>query len=74
MLRPHCWLMVGHCGGLRRTQRLGDYVLAHAYARLDHVLDHDLPLEVPIPAFAEVPLALTAAVGKVTRQDGQELK
>ena len=28
----HCWLMIGHCGGLRRTQRLGDYVLAHAYA------------------------------------------
>jgi len=74
VLRPHCWLMVGHCGGLRRTQRLGDYVLAHAYARLDHVLDHDLPLEVPIPAIAEVQLALTAGVGKVTQQDGQELK
>ena len=74
VLRPHCWLMVGHCGGLRRTQRLGDYVLAHAYARLDHVLDHDLPLEVPIPAIAEVQLALTAAVSKVTQQDGQELK
>ena len=74
VLRPHCWLMVGHCGGLRRRQRLGDYVLAHAYARLDHVLDHDLPLEVPIPAIAEVQLALTAAVAKVTGQDGQELK
>ena len=74
VLRPHCWLMVGHCGGLRRTQRLGDYVLAHAYARLDHVLDHDLPLEVPIPAIAEVQLALTAAVSQVTQQDGQELK
>lgn len=74
VLRPHCWLMVGHCGGLRRTQRLGDYVLAHAYARLDHVLDHDLPLEVPIPAIAEVQLALTAAVAKVTGQSGPELK
>ncbi|MBT3170807.1 MAG: AMP nucleosidase [Rhodospirillaceae bacterium] len=74
VLRPHCWLMVGHCGGLRRTQRLGDYVLAHAYARLDHVLDHDLPLEVPIPAIAEVQLALTAAVSKVSQLDGQGLK
>ena len=74
VLRPHCWLMVGHCGGLRRTQRLGDYVLAHAYARLDHVLDHDLPLEIPIPAIAEVQLALTAAVAKVTGQDGKQLK
>ena len=31
VLRPHCWLMVGHCGGLRATQTIGDYVLAHAY-------------------------------------------
>ena len=31
--------MVGHCGGLRRSQQLGDYVLAHAYVRDDHVLD-----------------------------------
>ena len=74
VLRPHCWLMVGHCGGLRRTQRLGDYVLAHAYARLDHVLDHDLPLEVPIPAIAEVQVALSTAVGNVTGLDGPELK
>jgi len=74
VLRPHCWLMVGHCGGLRHTQRLGDYVLAHAYARLDHVLDHDLPLEVPIPAIAEVQLALTAAVSKVSGLSGRELK
>ncbi len=43
VLRPHCWLMVGHCGGLRLTQRLGDYVLAHAYVRSDHVLDEDPP-------------------------------
>ena len=29
VLRPHAWLMVGHCAGLRNTQRLGDFVLAH---------------------------------------------
>ncbi len=28
VLRPHAWLMLGHCAGLRNTQRLGDYVLA----------------------------------------------
>ncbi|HEX2256164.1 MAG TPA: AMP nucleosidase, partial [Afifellaceae bacterium] len=49
VLRPHCWLMIGHCGGLRRSQQLGDYVLAHAYIRQDHVLDDDLPLWVPVP-------------------------
>jgi len=74
VLRPHCWVMVGHCGGLRRSQRLGDYVLAHAYARLDHVLDNDLPLEVPIPAIAEVQVALSAAVAKLTGLQGIELK
>ena len=47
VLRPHAWLMLGHCAGLRNTQKLGDYVLAHAYVREDHVLDADLPLWVP---------------------------
>jgi AMP nucleosidase len=48
VLRPHAWLMVGHCAGLRNSQRLGDFVLAHAYLREDHVLDDDLPIWVPI--------------------------
>ncbi len=74
VLRPHCWVMVGHCGGLRHTQRLGDYVLAHAYARLDHVLDNDLPLEVPIPAIAEVQVALADAVCNITKLTGVEMK
>lgn len=39
VLRPHCWLMVGHCAGLRREQQLGDYVLAHAYVREDKQTD-----------------------------------
>ncbi len=39
VLRPNCWLMIGHCGGLRQSQRIGDYVLAHAYLRQDHILD-----------------------------------
>ncbi len=51
VLRPHAWLMLGHCAGLRNTQALGDYVLAHAYVREDHVLDDDLPVWVPIPAW-----------------------
>ncbi|GAA6143007.1 AMP nucleosidase [Hydrogenophaga sp. 5NK40-0174] len=66
VLRPHAWLMLGHCAGLRTTQQLGDYVLAHAYVREDHVLDEDLPLWVPIPALAEIQLALEAAVAEVS--------
>ncbi|MBP8235574.1 MAG: AMP nucleosidase, partial [Rhizorhabdus sp.] len=54
VMRPAAWLMIGHCGGLRPSQRIGDYVLAHAYLRDDHVLDAVLPPEIPIPAIAEV--------------------
>mgnify|MGYP001498729792 CR=1 FL=1 len=65
VLRPHVWLMIGHCGGLRRTQRLGDYVLAHAYLREDNVLDDALPPSIPLPTIAEVQLAMTKAVADV---------
>ena len=74
VLRPHAWIMLGHCAGLRNTQQLGDYVLAHGYVREDHVLDEELPLWVPIPALAEVQVALEAAVAGVTRLSGYELK
>jgi AMP nucleosidase len=66
VLRPHVWLMVGHCGGLRGSQRLGDYVLANAYLRDDHVLDQVLPLAIPVPTIAEVQLALAQGVSAVT--------
>jgi AMP nucleosidase len=74
VLRPHCWLMLGHCAGLRRSQRLGDYVLAHAYAREDHVLDQDLPLYVAVPPIAEVQVALQQAVLNVTGLTGADVK
>ena len=74
VLRPHTWLMLGHCAGLRNTQSLGDYVLAHAYLREDHVLDDDLPTWVPIPPLAEVQVALQEAVAEITGLSGYELK
>ena len=74
VLRPHSWLMLGHCAGLRNSQKLGDYVLAHAYVREDHVLDDDLPVWVPIPALAEVQVAMQEAVAEVTGLEGYDLK
>ena len=74
VLRPHAWIMLGHCAGLRNSQALGDYVLAHAYVREDKVLDDDLPLSVPIPPLAEVQVALQEAVAEVTGLNGYELK
>ena len=74
VLRPHAWIMLGHCAGLRNSQQLGDYVLAHGYVREDHVLDEELPLWVPVPALAEIQVALEAAVSEVTQLKGPELK
>ncbi len=74
VLRPDTWLMLGHCAGLRNTQSLGDYVLAHAYVREDNVLNEDLPVWVPIPALAEVQIAMESAVAEVTGLSGYELK
>jgi AMP nucleosidase len=74
VLRPHAWIMLGHCAGLRTTQQLGDYVLAHGYVREDHVLDEELPLWVPIPALAEIQVALESAVSEVTKLKGADLK
>jgi AMP nucleosidase len=74
VLRPEAWLMIGHCGGLRPSQRIGDYVLAHAYLRDDHIMDDVLPPEIPIPAIAEVQQALARAAETVSGQSGDELK
>ncbi len=74
VLRPHAWLMVGHCAGLRNSQALGDFVLAHAYLREDHVLDDDLPIWTPIPALAEIQIALEQAVAEVSQLEGYDLK
>ncbi|MFF7706183.1 AMP nucleosidase [Pseudomonas sp. NPDC007930] len=74
VLRPHCWLMIGHCGGLRQSQTIGDYVLAHAYMRRDGILDRLVPPHIPIPALAEVQLALQEAAAQITGERGDELK
>lgn len=74
VLRPHAWLMLGHCAGLRNSQKMGDYVLAHGYLRDDHILDEDLPVSIPVPALAEIQQALERAVSEVTGYKGYDLK
>lgn len=48
VLRPDAMIMVGHCGGLRNHQNIGDYVLASGYMRADGVLDKNIQQNVPI--------------------------
>jgi len=74
VLRPEAWIMIGHCGGLRETQRIGDYVLAHAYLRDDNIMDQILPPEIPIPALAEVQQALAGAAEDISGTSGADLK
>jgi AMP nucleosidase len=74
VLRPHCWMMIGHCAGLRESQALGDYVLAHAYVREDHVLNEDLPLWIQIPAIAEVQVALQDAAAQISKIRKNQIK
>ena len=74
VMRPEAWLMIGHCGGLRDSQKIGDYVLAHAYLRDDHVLDSVLPPEIPLPAIAEVQQAMARAAEEISGTEGVDLK
>ena len=74
VLRPHAWIMLGHCAGLRNSQELGDYVLAHAYLRQDNVLFHDLHPSIPIPALSEIQLSLEQAVREITESEGHDVK
>ncbi len=74
VLRPHAWIMLGHCAGLRNSQRLGDYVLAHGYLRDDHILDDFLPPSIPVPPMAEVQQALEQAVASITGNEGFDMK
>ena len=48
VMRPDAMIMVGHCGGLRNHQDIGDFVLATGFMRNDGVLDNILPLNIPI--------------------------
>ena len=74
VLRPHAWIMLGHCAGLRSSQSLGDYVLAHGYVREDGVLDQDLPIWVPLPGLSEIQVALERSVSQVTGLGEYDLK
>jgi len=65
--------MIGHCGGVRSSQKIGAFVLAHAYLRDDHVLDAVLPPEVPIPPIAEVQVAVTVTHEAVVEALPQQL-
>lgn len=74
ILRPEVCMVIGHCGGLDPRMNVGDYILAHGYDRRDGILDSKLPLSSPVPALAEVQMALWESIKKVTGLSEDEVK
>lgn len=71
--RPLCWLMVGHCGGLRHRQRLGDYLIGTGYVRRDGVLDAEVPLDLTITSTRVVNVALLDAAAYHVSQEAEHI-
>jgi AMP nucleosidase len=62
VLRPLCWVMVGHCAGLRSRQKVGDYVIANGYVRRDGALEESVPIDAPIQPTRVINVALQNAL------------
>ena len=73
VLRPECWIMIGHCAGLDARMRIGDLILGNAYERRDHVLNSHIERELPIPAVPEIQRTLEKAVKKIYGEEEQSL-
>ncbi|MEJ5927902.1 AMP nucleosidase [Corynebacterium sp. H128] len=74
VLRPECWIMIGHCAGLDGRMRIGDLILGNAYQRRDHILSGHLPNDLPIPAIPEVQRALESAVRTIYGDDAELMR
>lgn len=74
VLRPECWVMIGHCAGLDGRMRIGDLILGNAYQRRDHILDDRIPLDIPIPAIPEVQRALEKSVKAVYGKNNELMR
>jgi len=73
VLRPECWIMIGHCAGLDARMRIGDLILGNAYERRDHVLHNHIDPETPIPAVPEIQRTLEKSVKKIYGDEEQSL-
>ena len=72
VLRPHCWLMLGHCAGLRRSQQSATTCWRTATCE-DRVSTRGAGGG-PVPPIAEVQVALEEAAANVTGRAARTLK
>ena len=73
VLRPHCWLMIGHCGGLRQARPSATMCWRTPICATT-TSSTTRAAEMPIPALAEVQVALQQAAANVTGESGDALK
>jgi len=67
-IRPKSVLFLGKCGGLKKKNQLGDFILPIAAIRREGTSDDYLPPEIPaLPAFS-----LQRAVSHILRNSGQD--
>lgn len=67
-IRPKSVLFLGKCGGLKKKNQLGDFILPIAAIRREGTSDEYLPPEIPaLPAFS-----LQRAVSHILRNSGQD--
>lgn len=74
VLRPHAWMMVGHCAGLAYTQRVGDYVLPNGYVLEDGLMEKEIGQDVDLPELSEIHRATTDAVRTILGVEGRQYK
>jgi AMP nucleosidase len=67
-IKPKACLFLGKCGGLKRKNKIGDYILPIAAIRGEGTSDDYYPVEVPaLPAFA-----LQKAISTTIRDEGMD--
>lgn len=74
VLRPQCWIMIGHCAGLDSRMKIKDLILANAYYRQDRILDDYVSPNQPIPNVSEIQIALAKSAHKIKGVAPDELK
>jgi AMP nucleosidase len=67
-VKPHAVLFLGKCGGIKKKNTLGDYILPIAAIRGEGTSNDYLPIEVPsLPAFS-----LLRAASSIVRNHGKD--
>lgn len=65
---PQAVIFLGKCGGLKKKNELGDFIIPIAAIRSDGTSNDYLPLEVPALPALKIQIALSAAISKFGKE------